>query len=233
MRDAEKAFIKIRDHFKSNAGLQKAFEQANSLKNRVLEDQKLTLFTKKGKLLIEIPLVEIKVIHTVCVTRDDFGALGCNLDYLLNKQKDESYPWVIDIANLDSIVQAWDHLELHYSDFYEFLSQRNQLHNKVVSMDELEYVGAYLKYQDGLKGFISAKADYIPLSMDDADIFDEIYFKTLADEKYELKKVPLSLHPIRREDIFGIGKNKIFKQKTNRKTRSNIQRKSRKANRKK
>ncbi|WP_334460564.1 hypothetical protein [Acinetobacter soli] len=153
--------------------------------------------------------------------------------YLLNKQKDESYPWVIDIANLDSIVQAWDHLELHYSDFYEFLSQRNQLHNKVVSMDELEYVGAYLKYQDGLKGFISAKADYIPLSMDDADIFDEIYFKTLADEKYELKKVPLSLHPIRREDIFGIGKNKIFKQKTNRKTRSNIQRKSRKANRKK
>lgn len=32
MRDAEKAFIKIRDHFKSSAGLQKAFDQANSLK---------------------------------------------------------------------------------------------------------------------------------------------------------------------------------------------------------
>lgn len=233
MRDAEKAFIKIRDHFKSNAGLQKAFEQANSLKNRVLEEQKLTLFTKKGKLLIEIPLVEIKVIHTICVTRDDFGALGCNLDYLLNKQEDESYPWVIDIANLDSIVQAWDHLELNYSDFYEFLSQRNQLHNKVVSMDELEYVGAYLKYQGGLKGFISAKADYIPLSMEDADIFDEIYFKTLADEKYELKKAPLFLHRIRREDIFGAEKKKVSTQKTNRKPRSKIQRKSRKLNRNK
>lgn len=233
MRDTEKAFTRIRDHFKSNAGLQKAFDQANNLKKRVIEDEKLTLYTKKGRLLVEIPLAEIKVIHTICVTRDDFGALGCNLNYLLDKNEDEIYPWVIDIANLDSIVQAWDHLELNYSDFYEFLSQRNQLHNKVVSMDELEYVGAYLKYQGGLKGFISAKADYIPLSMEDADIFDEIYFKTLVDEQYELKKVPLSLHRIRREDIFGTEKNKSSKQKTSRKPKSKIQRKSRKLNRNK
>lgn len=231
MRDAEKAFIKIRDHFKSSAGLQKAFDQANSLKNRVLDDQKLTLFTKKGKLLIEIPLVEIKVIHTICVTRDDFGALGCNLNYLLDKQEGESYPWVIDIANLDSIVQAWDHLELNYSDFYEFLSQRNQLHNKVISMDELEYVGAYLKYQGGLKGFISAKADYIPLTMEDADIFDEIYFKTLADEKYELKKISLDLQRLKREDLFG-HEVKEHRKKVNRKPKSKIQKKSRKVNRK-
>lgn len=231
MRDAEKAFIKIRDHFKSSAGLQKAFDQANSLKNRVLDDQKLTLFTKKGKLLIEIPLVEIKVIHTICVTRDDFGAFGCNLNYLLDKQEDESYPWVIDIANLDSIVQAWDHLELNYSNFYEFLSQRNQLHNKVISMDELEYVGAYLKYQGGLKGFISAKADYIPLTMEDADIFDEIYFKTLADEKYELKKISLDLQRLKREDLFG-HEVKEYRKKVNRKPKSKIQKKSRKVNRK-
>ncbi len=231
MRDAEKAFIKIRDHFKSSAGLQKAFDQANSLKNRVLDDQKLTLFTKKGKLLIEIPLVEIKVIHTICVTRDDFGALGCNLNYLLDKQEGESYPWVIDIANLDSIVQAWDHLELNYSDFYEFLSQRNQLHNKVISMDELEYVGAYLKYQGGLKGFISAKADYIPLTMKDADIFDEIYFKTLADKKYELKKISLDLQRLKREDLFG-HEVKEHRKKVNRKPKSKIQKKSRKVNRK-
>ncbi len=231
MRDAEKAFIKIRDHFKSSAGLQKAFDQANSLKNRVLDDQKLTLFTKKGKLLIEIPLVEIKVIHTICVTRDDFGALGCNLNYLLDKQEGESYPWVIDIANLDSIVQAWDHLELNYSDFYEFLSQRNQLHNKVISMDELEYVGAYLKYQGGLKGFISAKADYIPLTMEDADIFDEIYFKTLADKKYELKKISLDLQRLKREDLFG-HEVKEHRKKVNRKPKSKIQKKSRKVNRK-
>lgn len=231
MRDAEKAFIKIRGHFKSSAGLQKAFDQANSLKNRVLDDQKLTLFTKKGKLLIEIPLVEIKVIHTICVTRDDFGALGCNLNYLLDKQEGESYPWVIDIANLDSIVQAWDHLELNYSDFYEFLSQRNQLHNKVISMDELEYVGAYLKYQGGLKGFISAKADYIPLTMKNADIFDEIYFKTLADKKYELKKISLDLQRLKREDLFG-HEVKEHRKKVNRKPKSKIQKKSRKVNRK-
>jgi len=232
MRDTEKAFIKIRDHFKSSTGLQKAFDQANSLKNRVLEDKKLTLYTKKGKLLTEIPLEEIKVIHTICVTRDDFGALGCNLNYLLDKQVDETYPWVIDIANLDSIVHAWEHLKLNYSDFYGFLSQRNQLHNKVMSMDELEYVGAYLKYEGGLQGFISAKADYIPLGLEEADIFDEIYFKALAGEKYELKKIPMNLKRLIREDLFG-HEAEEFRKKENRKPKSKIQKKSRKANRRK
>lgn len=234
MRDAEKAFIKIRDHFKSSAGLQKAFDQANSLKNRVLQDQRLTLFTKKGKLLTEIPLEDIKVIHTICVTRDDFGALGCNLDYLLDKQADDTYPWVIDIANLDSIVQVWDHLELNYSDFYDFLSQRNQLHNKVVSMDELEYVGAYLKYDGGLHGFITAKADYIPLDISEADIFDEIYFKIIENKKFMLKKVPLKLEPLNLKDILNTHtKQNIKRKKCQNKSSNKQQKSSRRKNRKK
>ena len=99
-------------------------------------------------------------------------------------------------------------------------------------MDELEYVGAYLKYEGGLQGFISAKADYIPLGLEEADIFDEIYFKTLADEKYELKKIPMNLQRLIREDFFGYEAEK-FRKKVNRKPKSKIQKKSRKVNRKK
>lgn len=232
MRDADKAFIKIRDHFKSSSGLQKAFEQANGLKKHILKEKKLDLFNKKGKILATISLDEIKTIHTICVTRDDFGALGCNLNYLLDKSTDDTYPWVIDIANLDSIVKAWKHLNLKNIDFYNFLSQRTQLHNKVLSMDELEYVGAFLKYKGGLQGFIDAKADYIPLAMEEGDIFDEIYFCSLEGKKFELKKIPLSLHSVRREDIFGVVKDQKNK-KSKLRSKSKMQKKSRSANRKK
>lgn len=232
MRDADKAFIKIRDHFKSSSGLQKAFEQANGLKKHILKEKKLDLFNKKGKKLDTISLEQIKTIHTICVTRDDFGALGCNLDYLLDKSDDENYPWVIDIANLDSIIKAWKILDLKNIDFYDFLSQRTQLHNKVLSMDELEYVGAFLRYTGGLQGFIDAKADYIPLAMEEGDIFDEIYFCSLEGKKFELKKIPLSLHRISREDIFGVAKDqKIKKSKLG--SKAKMQKKSRNANRKK
>lgn len=232
MRDADKAFIKIRDHFKSSSGLQKAFEQANGLKKHILKEKKLDLFNKKGKKLDTISLEQIKIIHTICVTRDDFGALGCNLNYLLDKSTDDTYPWVIDIANLDSIVKAWKHLDLNNIDFYNFLSQRTQLHNKVLSMDELEYVGAFLKYKGGLQGFIDAKADYIPLALEEGDIFDEIYFCSLEGKKFELKKIPLSLHRIRREDIFGVSKDQKIK-KSKLRSKSKMQKKSRSANRKK
>ncbi|TPR85895.1 hypothetical protein FJV16_13925 [Acinetobacter baumannii] len=232
MRDADKAFIKIRDHFKSSSGLQKAFEQANGLKKHILKEKKLDLFNKKGKILATISLDEIKTIHTICVTRDDFGALGCNLNYLLDKSTDDTYPWVIDIANLDSIVKAWKHLNLKNIDFYHFLSQRTQLHNKVLSMDELEYVGAFLKYKGGLQGFIDAKADYIPLAMEEGDIFDEIYFCSLEGKKFELKKIPLSLHSVKREDIFGVVKDQKNK-KSKLRSKSKMQKKSRSANRKK
>lgn len=232
MRDADKAFIKIRDHFKSSSGLQKAFEQANGLKKHILKEKKLDLFNKKGKILATISLDEIKTIHTICVTRDDFGALGCNLNYLLDKSIDDNYPWVIDIANLDSIVKAWKHLDLNDIDFYNFLSQRTQLHNKVLSMDELEYVGAFLKYKGGLQGFIDAKADYIPLAMEEGDIFDEIYFFSLEGKKFELKKIPLTLHRVRREDIFGVAKDQKNK-KSKLRSKSKMQKKSRSANRKK
>jgi len=233
MRDADKAFIKIRDHFKSSSGLQKAFEQANGLKKHILKEKKLDLFNKKGKKLDTISLEQIKTIYTICVTRDDFGALGCNLNYLLDKSTDDTYPWVIDIANLDSIVKAWKHLDLKNIDFYDFLSQRTQLHNKVLSMDELEYVGAFLKYKGGLQGFIDAKADYIPLAMEEGDIFDEIYFTTLADEKYQLKKIPLRLQRLNREDILRKKSSKNLLKNQKSKAKSKIQKKSKRANRRK
>lgn len=232
MRDADKAFIKIRDHFKSSSGLQKAFEQANGLKKHILKEKKLDLFNKKVKKLDTIPLEQIKTIHTICVTRDDFGALGCNLNYLLDKSTDDTYPWVIDIANLDSIVKAWKHLDFKNIDFYHFLSQRTQLHNKVLSMDELEYVGAFLKYKGGLQGFIDAKADYIPLAMEEGDIFDEIYFCSVEGKKFELKKIPLILQPLRREDVFSVAKDQKNK-KSKLRSKSKMQKKSRSANRKK
>lgn len=100
-------------------------------------------------------------------------------------------------------------------------------------MDELEYVGAFLKYKGGLQGFIDAKADYIPLAMEEGDIFDEIYFTTLADEKYQLKKIPLRLQRLNREDILRKKSSKNLLKNQKSKAKSKIQKKSKRANRRK
>ncbi|MDC5661274.1 hypothetical protein OFM84_15630, partial [Acinetobacter baumannii] len=71
-----------------------------------------------------------------------------------------------------------------------------------------------------------------PLAMEEGDIFDEIYFCSLEGKKFELKKIPLSLYRVRREDIFGVTKDQKNK-KSKLRSKSKMQKKSRSANRKK
>lgn len=197
MRDIEKAFPRIRDHFKSASGLQKAYEQAVFLRNRVFNEKKVDLYDRKGNFVYQISSDDIEDVFCICVTRDDFGALGCNLEYLLDKANDSDYPWVIDVANLECMIQGFIHLGKTNSDLYDYIKDRVKLHGKIISMDELEYAGAFLKYEGGLKGFVEAKADFIQLDIEESDIFDDIYFSSLEGEVYNLKKEKLDLQEFR------------------------------------
>ena len=194
LRDVSKAFPKIKDHFKSKSGLQHAYYQTQSLKNKILDENFLKLYDKKGRILTEIKKEDIKKIYCICVTRDNFGTLGCNLNYLLDKKSEEVYPWVIDLTSLESIVMAWDHLNLKNIDLYRFIEDRIKLHGKVMGSDELEFVGAYLKHYGGLKKLIQVQADFISLDINQSDIFDEIYLAECRGDKYKLSKRLFSLY---------------------------------------
>lgn len=228
MRDVDKAFVRIRDHFRSSSGLQKAFDQANGFKNRLIQNEKVEIF-KKNKKVIELTSTDFDNIYCLCITRNDYGGLGCNIDLLLDKNTSDFYPWVADISNLEHIIQAWEVLNLGPNDFYKFLEQRQQVYGKVIGTDELEYVGSFLTYHNGLQGFVDAKADMIPLPMEASDVFDQIDHSVLCGTPFELKKQILNLQPL--QHPFFQPANNFHKRPKNRKS-SKMQKKSRKANRK-
>lgn len=188
LRDPSKAFVRINDHFKSNTGIQKAYNQAHALEDNILKNGTANLYNKKGNLLRELKLDQFEKIYCICITRDDFGALATDLSLLLDKAEGDRYPWVINIEDLEFLIDGFLHLGLTHNDFYKYLEQREKLHGKVFGTDELEYAGAYLKY-GGLEHFIEAKADFIPLDISESNIFDDIYIATLNGSKFTFTPV--------------------------------------------
>ncbi len=185
LRDPDKAYQRIRDHFRSKSGIQKAFNQANSLRNRILVNGSQSLYDHNGNVLIDLTKDDFDNISCICLTRDDFGPLATNLSLLLEKDQDTPYPWVISITDLEFLIDAWIHIGLDIEKLNLYLTQRISLHGKVFGIDELEYAGAFLKY-GGLEYFMEAKADLVSLDPSESTIFDEIYFAEIEGQKYEL-----------------------------------------------
>lgn len=219
LRDPSKAFIRINDHFKSNAGIQKAYNQAHALEDNIRKNGIANLYDKKGNHLRELKLEQFENIYCICITRDDFGALATDLSLLLEKEDKDIYPWVINIEDLECMISGFNFLGLTHNEFYKYLDQRAHLHGKLFGTDELEYAGAYLNY-DGLQHFIEAKADFIPLDISESNIFDKIYMAMLNGDEFTHTPVVPVMQELNRSLIFG-----------NKKTKSNVS-KEKKANRK-
>lgn len=220
LRDPNKAFQKISDHFRSKAGIQKAFNQANSLRNKILENGEQKLYSHEYEEIASLNKNDFDNIYTICVTRDDFGALATNLSLLLEKDETSPYPWVISITDLEFLIDGFKHVDFGIEEINKYIDQRIQLHGKVLGTDELEYAGAFLKY-GGLEHFITSDADLIPLDMSESDIFDEIYFAEISGEKYNLEPVdPVSMK---------LDRNKIFGDNSKKKNANEAKRKKKRA----
>lgn len=227
LRDPSKAFIRIRDHFKSNAGIQKAYNQAHSLEKNLLTNGKVELYDKKGRKLASLDSDRFRKIYCICVTRDDFGAMATDLSLLLEKDERFAYPWAVNITDLEFMIDGFLHLGLGYEQFYKYLDQRQLLHGKVFGVDELEYAGAFLKY-NGLDKFIEAPADFIPLDISESDIFDKIYFAELSGEKITIEQIDPELTIFDRKKFFRAKKtSKSKKDKSKRKAAKHARKKNR------
>ncbi len=173
-RDAEKAFIRIQRSFRSESGIQKAYDQSLRLYRR-LQDQELVLFDAKGAEILRLPSGNSNNAFCVCVTRDSFGPIATFLSPLLLKGVDDPYPWVVNILDLEQIAEAWEYFRWGGRQLKSLLSQRIMLHENVVSDDELDYVGAYVKHC-GLHHFARSDYDLLQLDPTYANVFDDIYF---------------------------------------------------------
>jgi hypothetical protein len=110
-RDPEKAFTRIRDAFRGDKGIQKAYEQGNRIVRRIRDGETIHLYGVNGSEVGQLTASTSEFVACACVTRDDFGPLATNLSLLLEKTPDDSFPWATNIIDLATIAEAWQYFK--------------------------------------------------------------------------------------------------------------------------
>lgn len=174
-RDPDKAFTRIKRAFKSDSGIQSAFDQGVKIIRRLENGETVQLYDRKGNLLTTLEPNKLTTRYSACVTRDDFGYLATNLSLLLEKKESDSYPWVVSILELGFIVDAWQYCNLNANDFFAYLSERVRCHGKVYGSDELEFLGARL-HHGSLNEFLISAQDVVFLDPSYSKFFDDLYY---------------------------------------------------------
>jgi len=211
LRDPKRAFKRIEDDFNRENGIQKAYEQALHLKNRILNNKQTILFDERGNVRTEILRDLISEIYLICVTRESFGVIATNLSLLLTKPDEEKYPWCVNIFDLETIIDGFCYKKLKPEDFIYYLKKRSELHKVIFAIDELDIAGYFLCYGD-FKDIESKRADRVFLSPIYCDIFDKIYYEKRGinynfevDEKpsyIDIKKEFEKFNRLTREQFF-------------------------------
>lgn len=175
-RDPEKAYIRIKRDFKSESGIQKAYDQGLNLKNLILATERTILYDDKGNEVVELKRDSIKKIYILIITAENMGILATNLSYLLEKPIEEPYPWSCNVHDLETALNGFGCKGLNGYSFLEYLDEREALHKKLFTSDELEIVGYYLTVGK-LMELSNSNSDLIAFQPEHSDIFDEIYFQ--------------------------------------------------------
>ena len=190
LRDPKKAFKRIVGDFNRENGIQKAYDQALNLKNRILNNKKTNLYDERGNVTTEILRDSINEIYIICVTRESFGVIATNLSLLLTKPNKEKYPWCVNIFDLENLIDGFCYKKLKPENFIYYLKKRSELHRVIYAIDELDIAGYFLCYGD-FKDIESKRADRIFLSPIYCDIFDKIYYeKRGINYEFEIDEKP-------------------------------------------
>jgi hypothetical protein len=200
-RDPDKAFARIRRAFRSDRGIQKAFDQANHLKKLVTSNDTVTLYDASQRAVRVIESGDIDEIYLICVTRDDFGAIATDLSLLLEKEDSESYPWVTNVFDLQAFLDAWSYFKWGPERFRQYLDERIQLHGKIFATDELDVAGYFIQHGD-FHRLLELDADRIVLNTQYSDVFDKIYMTRHGGPEVKYAPVEPVITDIRKE-LFG------------------------------
>lgn len=173
-RDPDRAFIRLRDAFGADKGIQKAYDQANRIVLKLKAGNVVPLYDARGQEVGHLSPDQSKLTIAICVTRDNFGPLATNLSLLLEKDASDSYPWVVNIIDLSNLAEVWSYFRWGSTEFRKYLEQRILLHGKVFSDDELDYAGYFLRH-GSFDSVIKARADLLSLNSEYSSLFDDIY----------------------------------------------------------
>ena len=173
-RDPERSFIRLRRAFRSDGGIQRAYDQGNRLLTSLRDGVTVPLYDRNGEEVLRLTPNNLQNAFCVCVTRDNYGPLATFLSFLLEKDENAHYPWAVNILDLENLAEAWEFFKWHDRQLRCYLSQRVQLHHHVFSSDELDYAGAFIRHC-GLGELLRDKDSVAVLHPKYSNVFDDIY----------------------------------------------------------
>lgn len=174
-RDPERGYIRLKRAFRSDTGIQKAYEQADRIRAALATGAPVELYNERGAVALQLDPVTITAVQMVCVTRDDWGPVAVDLALLLERTAPGApYPWATNILNMQAIARAWEYLNLTPSDFLRYLGERVQLHGRILCWDELDLAGFWLRH-GGFHWILDSRADKFHIVPTYSEIFDDIH----------------------------------------------------------
>lgn len=170
-RDVERSYQRLRDGFRSETGIQKAYNQAM----RVVQPLRLArgmILYKDGEEVVRFPSEPVEA-WPVCVTADDYGVMATDLSLLLQVDDGSPHAWAINVFDLEALCGAWRLKKWGVDELFEYIAQRVKLHGSVQTSDELELAGMFLRHAT-----LPEIPDNAIINVDPAyaDVFDAIYF---------------------------------------------------------
>jgi hypothetical protein len=171
--DIRRASVRLQRAFTDkDRGIQKGFDQARHLLDRIATETNVTLYGKKRAPVLQIGRGDIDATFAVVVTADDFGALAVDLSILLRKPTDCPYPWVVNLFDLETLVNAFQARAWGPEQLTKFLNERALLHGHVLESDELAVAGVFISHGSFEHFTPIPNAKY---TMKGADVFDNLY----------------------------------------------------------
>lgn len=218
-RNPDKAFKRIKGDFNSDGGIQKAYDQANSLKQLINFNETTILYNSKGEELVTIERSKLQKVYCIVVTAEDMGVLGVNLSYLLEKKEDEPFPWATNIFNLETGLEAIRYMNYNSSKLIMYIDEREKYHPYFITTDELEILGYYLE-NGSFKDLKDANPNhFIFFHPNLSEVFDDIYYEKRGILPPSIKNSSSTkqLYPIKKKKNPNIKKNKRKQSKKSRK----------------
>ncbi len=179
-RDPERAFTRLRRSFRSDTGIQKAYNQALRMMNALKTKETCVLYDHQGQEALSLSSAILDKAFCVCVTRDNHGPVATCLSFLLEKEETDPYPWVISTLDLQNIIEVWQYYKWGAKQLKAFLKYRIQLHTSLFGDDELDYVGAYVR-NCGLHHFVAPQELPLPINPSYSNLFDWIHNHLFRD----------------------------------------------------
>ncbi|TVT38613.1 hypothetical protein FNT36_20760 [Hymenobacter setariae] len=186
LRDPDRAFPRIKKDFEASIGY--GYAQTKRVEQKFIDGVPFYIYDEKGNKMAEIDPSKYEADFSIIVNLKSFGQIQNDLSTLLPIGEDDVYPWAVKLDDLEVFLLTMQAQGKKPLDFVAFLSIREELHGKLICMDELDVCAMFLEGK--LSPQLASKQSKLLVPPDEAGIFDKQYAKGMGfkNEKYWAEK---------------------------------------------